>query len=506
MEILGCQGVGIAHVVLGLAMCYALVHVLRVYWRLRYVPGPFWAGLTNLPRVSWVRTRRAHEIHQSMHDKYGEVVRFGPNMVSLTNPAWIPAVYPSRMGVPKSDFYRTLAPYTKKGALPAVFSSRDEEVHKGLRSPIAALYSMSKVLPLEGFINKTIEVMTEQIDTRFVQSQETFDLAHWLQYFAFDVMGTLTFSRRYGFLEKGQDVNGMLGTIWNFMKSAAPFTQIPWLDEAWNKNSFVTMFGGATGFSILGIVGKFVSQRQEEQKAGKSVEGGHGDRDMLSSFMEIRENNALPPWFVTAWTFSNVIAGSDSTAVVMRTIWYNLLLHPETMHRLRDELLEADKTSGFAKPYPSWKDVCDLPYLDACILEGLRLHPPFCLPFERIVPKGGMMIGNKWYFPEGTVIGMSPYVVNRHKPTFGEDADKWNPERWMVPRELKSKREAAVLTFGAGRRVCLGRHLAILELKKIVPALLLRYDFELRDPARFQVENFWFFRQYGMDVTVKRRG
>jgi cytochrome P450 len=131
----------------------------------------------------------------------------------------------------------------------------------------------------------------------------------------------------------------------------------------------------------------------------------------------------------------------------MRTIFYNLLRHPHTLQRLRTELLTADAATeaGLTKPYPSYKDVCDLPYLDACILEGLRLHPPFCLPFERVVPKGGMTVGER-YFPEGTIIGMSPYLVNRHKPTFGEDVESWNPERWMVAKELKARREAALLT------------------------------------------------------------
>lgn len=187
----------------------------------------------------------------------------------------------------------------------------------------------------------------------------------------------------------------------------------------------------------------------------------------------------------------------------MKTVWYNLLAHPETLNRLRGELLEADRSHPMTKPFPSWKDVCDLQYLDACILEGVRLHPPFCLPLERVVPKGGMTIGQT-FFPEGTVVGMSAYVVNRHKPTFGEDADTWNPDRWMVPKEQKQRREAAIMTvrhplskrcldsisgfltvrqFGAGRRVCLGRHIAMLELKKIVPVLLLRY--EVRIVQRF---------------------
>lgn len=123
----------------------------------------------------------------------------------------------------QSNFYRSLMPYTRTGgALPAVFNTRDEELHKKIKSPIASLFSLSNTLPLEVFVDKTLQVMTEQLDTRFVGSQVTFDLSDWLQYFAFDVMGTLTFSKRYGFLEQGRDVNNMLSTIWAYMKRAAP--------------------------------------------------------------------------------------------------------------------------------------------------------------------------------------------------------------------------------------------------------------------------------------------
>lgn len=77
------------------------LYVGRVWWRLRHIPGPFWAKITNIQRVLWVRTGRSHEIHQAVHDRYGEMVRFGPNMVSLGNPAWIPQLYPIRPGFPK---------------------------------------------------------------------------------------------------------------------------------------------------------------------------------------------------------------------------------------------------------------------------------------------------------------------------------------------------------------------------------------------------------------------
>lgn len=106
--------------------------------------------------------------------------------------------------------------------MPAVFSTQDENIHKQLRSPIASLYSMTNVLRDEPAVDKTLDVLFQQLDQRFVGLDKVFDLGSWLQYFAFDVMGTLTFSKRYSFLEEGKDVHGVLDAIWKFMKTAAP--------------------------------------------------------------------------------------------------------------------------------------------------------------------------------------------------------------------------------------------------------------------------------------------
>ena len=87
-----------------LFLCLGLGIILplwRTWWRLRHIPGPFPASITNLQRMRWVETKRAHLILQQMHDKYGELVRIGPNMVSFCNPEAIPTIYPMRSGFPK---------------------------------------------------------------------------------------------------------------------------------------------------------------------------------------------------------------------------------------------------------------------------------------------------------------------------------------------------------------------------------------------------------------------
>jgi hypothetical protein len=114
-------------------------------------------------------------------------------------------------------------PYSRQGsALPLVFNTRDETLHKKLKNPIAPIFSLSNVLTFEKFVDQILELLFTQLDQRFAGCQTPFDLGDWLQFFAFEVMGTMTFSRQYGFLEKGCDDNGLLGAIWNFMKTAAP--------------------------------------------------------------------------------------------------------------------------------------------------------------------------------------------------------------------------------------------------------------------------------------------
>ena len=122
----------------------------------------------------------------------------------------------------QSKFYRGIMPYTRGGAFPAVFTTQDEHQHKILKSPVANLYSLTNVVTFEGFVDDVLKIMFEQLDARFVGRKELFDLSDWLQYFAFDVMGTMTFSKRYGFLETGKDSNGLLGAIWEFMLTIGP--------------------------------------------------------------------------------------------------------------------------------------------------------------------------------------------------------------------------------------------------------------------------------------------
>ena len=59
--------------------------------------------------------------------------------------------------------------------------------------------------------------------------------------------------------------------------------------------------------------------------------------------------------------------------------------------------------------------------------------------------------------------------MQRNKELYGEDAEEFNPERWLVSEKRNFEFEAAQFTFGVGPRVCLGKDVAIMELYKLLP-------------------------------------
>lgn len=79
--------------VVGVAFSVLLLVSIRSYWRLSHIPGPLLANFTNIPRFLWVLSYKAHEKHIEQHRKYGPIVRFGPNMVSVGDPAEIGTIY-----------------------------------------------------------------------------------------------------------------------------------------------------------------------------------------------------------------------------------------------------------------------------------------------------------------------------------------------------------------------------------------------------------------------------
>jgi cytochrome P450 len=458
---------------LGLAALVFFVFLnLKSYFRLRGIPGPFWAAWTNYPRLRWVLNGDAHDTHIALHRKYGSLVRFGPNMVSVSEPTEISNIYGFNGKFLKSDFYWVLSFYVKGKAIPGLFATQDENLHRLLKKPISGIYSMTNLVSFEPYVDSTMHFFFEQLQRRFCETDEVCDFGHWLHYFAFDVIGEITFSKRLGFLERGGDVDQIMKNSWAYFYRAAPVSQMPWLDHLYTKNPVLQRLR-VTKINPIVAFARERRQERENETEKEANEKNHPNRDFLTRFMEVASKDpATPSFAVNAWATSNITAGSDTTAILLRTIFYNLLKYPETMRALRREL----ESRADLDRLVTWKQAITLPYLDAVIKEAGRIHPPFSLPYERVIPPEGAVVCGKW-LPGGTVVGMSAWVAHRDYELFGRDADVWRPERWIeCTPEHRRKMENGLLTFGAGHRACIGKNISYLEIYKLVPTLIRKFD------------------------------
>ena len=503
-------------------------NVLHIYSLHRDIPGPFLAKFTDLWRFLLVTGRKSQETYIKLHKKYGDLVRVGPNCISISQPDLIPSIYGIGKGYVKSDFYKVWQNIVNGERVASMVFTTDEAQHAAMKKPIAASYSLSTLKDFEPLLDSTTAVFLSRLDDLFAATGKVCDLGTWLQWYAFDVIGELTFSKRLGFLENAKDVDGIISSVsWNFDRCSA-LGQMPWLDYLTYKNPlYLRFFAKPVSNPILIYGRKLMDERVKGVDGDDAVEIEIKDPklrekvlngiipskpDFMSRFLTLHEEqpDVVTDSRLLAYLFANINAGSDTIGSTIRAIFYYLLKNPASLKELMAELDEAHKNDKLTMPLPTWTECQHLPYLNAVIKEALRLNPALALPMERIVPNGpGLKVGEET-FPPGTIVGINPWVLQRDTRIFGSDAETWNPSRWLAKDEKDAERvkymDHHILSFGAGKRTCLGRNIAMLELTKLTPALLMRYDMTLARPKEeWKIINSWVVRQEGLDVLVKRR-
>jgi cytochrome P450 len=157
-----------------------------------------------------------------------------------------------------------------------------------------------------------------------------------------------------------------------------------------------------------------------------------------------------------------------------------------------------------------------LPYLQACIKEGLRIYPPVTALLAKKVPAGGVSVdvdGVEKYIPADVQIAWNTWGLMRNPDIFGADYEIYRPERWL-PRDRSEQEAARIarmtetvgLNFGYGRFGCLGRGVATMELNKAIIEMLLRYSLQpvsLKEPFREMVVGFYVHTDMNFAITKR---
>ncbi|KZL83624.1 cytochrome p450 [Colletotrichum incanum] len=433
---------------------------------LRPVPGPFLARYTD----AWFlwRLHRGHVEQDfiSLHRKHGNTNNSSCEWLYRALVPWYSIkdleapkiIYGHGHSFVKSSLYRSYSAPGLQDWNP--FAVENPKVHSQLRRHLQSTYSLTALISYEPYVDECARILKQRLEEVSVAGLPI-DFGHWLQCYAFDVIGLITYGSRFGFLDRGEDVHGIISAIDTALQDSTQLSVYPSfhvpaaLLRGW-------LSGDKSGFAY---VNNFAQRSIDRLRANSKTATWEPDKEAggkMQSFLEkFRQKHEADP---TNFTIMHILSGCSSN-------------RPDCYQKLREE---ADAVQPSQNKEFTFHETRDMPYLQAVIKEALRVHPAFGMPIERVVPEGGATIAGR-FFPTG---------------------------RWLIEDEKNlTLMNRHWIPFGLGTRTCIGRHISMLEIAKLVPRIVREFDFELQEEtdASWKTENRTFVKPQNFMVTVRAR-
>ncbi|KAJ7174134.1 cytochrome P450 [Mycena crocata] len=464
-------------------------------------PGPLACKISKL-WLTYVSSRgKLHVYVKELHDKYGPVVRLGPNEISINDASLVPSILGAN-GMPKGPLWDGRKISGKKGvgakeaARGNLIGARNFKDHAEARRAWNRAFIPAAV---KGYEPILIRRIAQLVDALGAQKDKSTDLSQWLSFFAFDFMGDIAFGGGFELMRDG-DKDGLWHTMEHGLYLPSLTQQIPWC------------MGFLPYFPMVGQEMKALGKFAFDQ-AKRRFQEGSVHNDLFYYLMDDKRADAEPyplPLVVTN-AVTAIIAGSDTSATVLANIFFFLLSHPDSYKRLQSELDEAFPL-GNKEPTDAAL-LASLPYLNAVIKESMRLFPPLATSLQRApaVGTGSKVLGRDFVIPEGTSVVVPPYTMHRDPRYFSPSPDKYMPERWLSSDTTTFLvNEDAFIPFSAGPANCAGKNLAMLEIRMAVAYLLQAFEMRLADgydPARWEadLQDYFVLQKGSLPVIVTSR-
>ncbi|PSN66765.1 cytochrome P450 [Corynespora cassiicola Philippines] len=343
-----------------------------------------------------------------------------------------------------------------------LLSERSISVHDARRAKMSLGYSGKENPFLEPDIDACIGALVALIRRKYLSAGDAVrpaDVGRMAHFLTLDIITKVAYGEAFGFIEGDRDVHEYIRTSEEVVGWITLFAVVPaaqrFINRGWVRRNFGPGPGDKKGIGkLMGVAEKVVAERFGPDAKVKA--------DMLGAFVR----NGIPKRQIQAEVLLQIVAGSDTTATAIRATMLYLASNHRAMTKLRKEIDEAESEGRISHPISN-AQAKKLPYLQAVIKEGLRIHPPFTgLVMKEVPPQGDTIEGQ--FVPGGTKVGLSLWAMMRD-PMFGEDVEVFRPERWIeADGERYTKMEQTVeLVFGYGRWVCLGKTVALIELNKV---------------------------------------
>ncbi|KAK5702998.1 hypothetical protein LTR97_003944 [Elasticomyces elasticus] len=439
--------------------------------------------------------RRDFEVRVEYEDQHGSIVRTSPNTLSYSSPTALHHIYGSNTAnVRKSKFYEVL----DGGS--TTHTEIDKEKHSARRRVLSHAFSDAALRAAEEYVVSNVRKfvallgpesssLSGNISQNVAEKGATNwspprDMTEWCNWLAYDIMGDLVFGKSYHCLES-KDFRWMPivmteGTKFGYWFAYLPFAR---LLQRFETSPVMQWLGGQTArdnATLVALAGAQLEERIALQEKRHQMKDEVGHKDLMHYLLTsadpktgIRFTHAE----LEGDSLSLIGAGADTVAATLCGILFYLARNPTALRTVTTELRLAFQRLEEIRSGPRL-DSCV--YLNACIEETLRLAPVVPAQLPREVMKGGIVIDGQ-FVPEGIVVGVSAYVVHHDGEAFPEPWS-FRPERWIEAgggsKEDVSLAREAMCPFSLGKRGCIGKRLAYVEIRITIASLLWSYDLE----------------------------
>jgi cytochrome P450 len=381
-------------------------------------------------------------LERKLRNTTGPIIRITPTELHIDDPVYHETLY-SRAG--RRDRYSYFS--GRFGYASDSFSTSSHDLHRLRRKAMAPMFSVQKIDDFQPVIRKKVEKLCQKIAT--YQDGQVLRLSRAWMALTTDIITEYAFARSYDQLDSPnfQDtLHEALVAIYTVGHFALHFPIVfPILDimPDWLVRKAQP--------EVLPVVGMRKDLARQVQELRKGVYEDHKHAKHITIFQELL-NSDLPEEEKSNARLGDeaqliIAAGLITTSWTLSVASFHIINNPNIYRKLREELRAAGVSSTSTL---DWHKLEQLPYLNGCVHEGVRLAHGISTRSPRLAPDIELKYG-EWVIPKNTPVSMTAVDILMNEKIF-PDPKTFLPERWIGRPEL----DRYFVPFGKGSRACAG--------------------------------------------------
>ncbi|EOA26929.1 hypothetical protein CARUB_v10023023mg [Capsella rubella] len=259
------------------------------------------------------------------------------------------------------------------------------------------------------------------------------------------------------------------------------------------------------------VCSKCIASKRDEITRGV-INIDSSSKDLLMSYINVDTTkykllNPSDEKFLRDMILSFMLAGRDTTGSALTWFFWLLSKNPKAIIKIRQEINTklTPRTNGSKFDSFNPQELNKLVYLHGALYESLRLYPP--VPFQHKSPTKPDVLPSGHKVDASSKIVFCLYSLGRMKSVWGEDASEFKPERWVSESgRLIHVPSFKFLSFNAGPRTCLGKEVAMTQMKTVAVKIIQNYEIKVVEGHKVEpVPSIILHMKHGLKVTVTKR-